>query len=149
MFRLTCCTLLAAALCAPSARAQEQPKERPARIDSARELVWLSASATLLSASLGNMFALRVGSLYERAQLVPGVSPDRLTLKRQTEHAELTADCLFVGALGLLVSTVVLIGLGDWSTPPSAAERTRTARLRVLPTASGTSAGLVLRGELP
>jgi hypothetical protein len=147
--RLVGCMLLVAALAVHPVSAQDDVAHNPPSDSGGRELVWLAASATLLSASVGGLFALRVNSLYHQAEALPGVSPERLTLKRETARAELTADCLFAGAAGLLATTLVLIWLGDWSLQPTAAGKPRGFALPIVPVATERGAGLLVRGELP
>jgi hypothetical protein len=117
-----------------------------------RNYVWLSASATLLTASLGGLFALRARSLYDRAQALPAVSAERLDLKRQTERAEVTADSLFAGTVVLAVGSLLLALWADWEPalrPPDHASEQIRLRVRLLPAASPYGASLVLRGSLP
>jgi hypothetical protein len=142
---------LAVALCslllsASIANAQERLADAPAPKFGSRDLIWLSGTASLLSASLGVLFALRVRSLYDRAEALPGVSPDRLVLKTQMQHAELTADCLFGGGLVLAAISVVLILTvhdGEPATPAG------LARLTLMPILAAHGGGLAWRGNLP
>jgi hypothetical protein len=125
--------------------------------------VWLSASAALVTASVGGLFALRVSSIYEQARALPGVSPERLPLKRDAERAEFTADCLFASAAALGITSVLLALATDWSrlqtptdksriqTPTDQKDRASRTRLelQLMPVAWRDGATLILRGVLP
>jgi hypothetical protein len=111
------------------------------------DYVWFTASATLLSASIGGLFALRVHTLYDQATALPGVSPERLVIRQQTEHAEFAADCLFATAAVFAATTVFLAFMTDWGGHP--ARQPEHARLQVIPVPSHSGAGLVLQGVLP
>jgi hypothetical protein len=87
--------------------------------------VWLSASAALMTASLGGLFALRVTSTYDQAQALPAVSPEQLHLKRDTERAEFAADCLFASAAALGITSVLLALATDWSRLQPATDQRR------------------------
>ena len=93
--------------------------------------MWFTASATLLSASIGGLFALRVHTLYDQAIALPGVSPERLVIRQQTEHAEFAADCLFATAAVFAATTVFLAFMTDWGGRP--ARQPEHAHLRVIP----------------
>jgi hypothetical protein len=115
--------------------------------------VWFSASAALIAASLGGVFALRVGAIYEQAQALPPVSPTLRSLRRDAERAELSADGLFAGAAVLGVASVLLALTTDWShaAPPQTIEwaRRSPSHWQLAPTASRDGAGVLLRGALP
>jgi hypothetical protein len=113
-----------------------------------RNYVWFTASASLLSVSLAGLFALRVHSLYDQAIALPGVSPERLVLRRQTERAEVTADCLFASAAAFALSSVILVLFTDWDRPSERPTRAHAA-LQLVPIAERGGARLVLRGVLP
>jgi hypothetical protein len=87
--------------------------------------VWLSASAALMTASLGGLFALRVTSTYDQAQALPAVSPEQLRLKRDAERAEFAADCLFASAAALGITSVLLALATDWSRLQPATDQPR------------------------
>lgn len=76
---------------------------------------WVAASATIITASLGGFYALHVRDLYDQAQLQPGVSPLRTSLKRDMQTAEVTADLLLIGSLALAAGTTLLAFHIDWS----------------------------------
>jgi hypothetical protein len=137
----------AAAEPAPAPPAAQQPAgPQPSQTGLPPDYVWAGASATLLTASLGGLFALRVHTLYDEALRLPGVSPERLVLKEQMQQAELTADCLFAAAVLLATTTVILALFTEWGHPARQPER---AALRLLPVASHSGARLVLQGVLP
>ncbi|HEY2734032.1 MAG TPA: hypothetical protein VGI70_08605 [Polyangiales bacterium] len=121
---------------------------RPPQSGLPREYLWFSASAALFSASLGGLFALRVHTLYDEALALPDVSPRRLVLKDRTEHAEVTADCLFGGALLMAATSIVFALFTDWNGPSLHSEHEQ-ARLQFTPIAQTHGAGLSLRGVLP
>jgi hypothetical protein len=127
------------------ARAQ-QPVEAPSPQFGSRDLVWLAGTASLLSASLGVLFALRVRSLYDRAEMLPGVSPERLVLKTQMQHAEHSADALFGGGLVLAAVSVILILTSHDGEPAAPAA---LARLHLTPTLEAHGGGLTWRGNIP
>jgi hypothetical protein len=95
---------------------------------------WIAASATLITASLGGFEALHVKDLYDRANGIPFVSPERNSFRHEMRTAEVTADALLIGSLVLAVGTTILAFQIDWSgqerveqplaaLPPSAAGR--------------------------
>jgi hypothetical protein len=136
----------AAAEPAPTQPAELNPASAPASQTALpRDYVWATASATLLTASLGGLFALRVHTLYDEAMTLPAVSPERLVLKDEIQQAEVTADCLFAAAAVLATTTVILALFTDWG-PARQPER---AGLRLVPLASRAGARLVLQGVLP
>jgi hypothetical protein len=112
------------------------------------DYVWLTASAALLSASIGGLFALRVHTLYDQALALPDVSPQRLVIRQQTEHAEFAADCLFATAAVFAATTVFMAFMTDWGGGRPARQPER-AQLRVVPVPSQGGARLVLQGVLP
>lgn len=97
-------------------------------------LFWIAASATIVTASLGGFQALHVKDLYDQANGIPVVSPERNALHDQMQTAEVTADALLVGSVVLAIGTTILAFQIDWSgddrprdpvarLPPSAAAR--------------------------
>jgi hypothetical protein len=96
---------------------------------------WIAASTTIIVASLGGFEALHVRDLYDQANGLPTVSPEREPLHDEMKTAELTADALLIGSLALAVGTTILAFHIDWSggdraneelarrTPPSTAGR--------------------------
>jgi hypothetical protein len=150
--RLLAATLAVSCLIMQPAAAQD----RPAKASSAGlspSYVWFSASVTLLTASLGGVFALRVAAIYEQSQALPAVSPTLPTLRRDAERAEVMADGLFAGAALLGVASVLLAFATDWNyvAPPNTVEWARQGKtgFQLAPTASHDGAGLLLRGALP
>lgn len=123
----------------PRAHAQDNPSDMR---DSLRSYLWLSASATLLSASLASVYALKIGAIYDEAQLVPGVSPERVILRQRARHAEVTADVFFAASGALAITTGVLLWLVWREEPPAAVSG-------VTPVLSPRGAGLAWRGNLP
>jgi hypothetical protein len=95
-------------LWAGAARAQEPKGSSPT-------LFWLSASATIVCASIGGFYALEVKDLYDEAQLSPPVSPERGRIHDEMRNAELTADVLLLSSLVMAVGTTVLAFHTDWS----------------------------------
>jgi hypothetical protein len=87
--------------------------EAPAKLSPT--VFWLSASATVLCASLGGFYALEVKDLYDEAQMSAPVSPERARLHDEMTHAELTADLLLFGSLVLATGTTILAFHVDWS----------------------------------
>jgi hypothetical protein len=124
------------------ARAQDNPSNMH---DSLRSYLWLSASGTLLSASLASVYALKIGAIYDEAQLVPGVSPERVILRDRARHAETTADVFFTATGALAITTGVLLWLMLHEEPPAP-----TAAISgVTPLVSPRGAGVAWRGTLP
>lgn len=168
MIRPECCvlaSLMAAYLCAGSparVAAQAQP-EAPAAAPlaalpgetSATGLsptwFWFGASATIITASLGGFYALRVRDLYDQAAATPGVSPKQLELRDHMLTAERTADLLFLGALALAAGTTVLAFHVDWSGPPRArsGERSSKRRWTLAPVLLPGAGSVQLQGALP
>jgi hypothetical protein len=97
-------------------------------------LFWLSASTTVIVASLGGFYALHVKDLYDQAKLKPPVSPERTRLHAEMKHAELTADVLLLGSLALAAGSTVLAWHVDWS----------GRELRLFAAGSGAAASLTL-----
>jgi hypothetical protein len=118
---------------------------RPARADdaqpAARTWLWLSSSATLVCASLAGVYALQVEADYDRAQIIPGVSPERLALRHHAHTAELTADAFFIATSVFGISSLVLL-----ITQPSAPAREPATSWLLAPSPHGAS--LVVRGRL-
>jgi hypothetical protein len=152
---LICCLLAQPAAAEGSDARSGEPGLSPTYL-------WLTASAALVTASVGGVFALRASSTYDQAQALPGVSPERLPLKRDIERAEFAADCLFVSAAALGVTSVLLALATDFRGLQAANDQTRlqtqssTARasrpaldLQLMPVASRYGATLILRGVLP
>ena len=125
-----------------SARAQETPSDMR---DSLRTYLWLSASATLVSASLASVYGLKIGAIYDQAQLVPGVSPERVILRHNARDAEVTADVFFATTGALAITTGVLL----WLVLHEEAPRPPAAISGVTPLLSPRATGLVWRGNLP
>jgi hypothetical protein len=113
--------------------------------DSARTYLWLSTSATLLSASLASVYALKIGAIYDEAQSVPGVSPERVILRHNARHAEVTADVFFATTGVLAIGTGFLL----WLVLHEHAPRSAAATSGVTPVLSPRAAGLAWRGNLP
>lgn len=124
------------------ARAQDTPSDMR---DSLRTYLWLSASATLLSASLASVYGLKISAIYDQAQTVPGVSPERVILRHNARHAEVTADVFFAATGALAITTGILLWqlLHEQAPPPTAAVS------GVTPLLSPRAAGLAWRGSLP
>ena len=112
-------------LCVGSARAQE-PAEAPSP-GLSPTLFWLSASATLLCAGVGSLYALEVKDLYDEAQLRPPVSPERSRIHDEMTRAELTADVLLISSLVLGAGTTLLAFHVDWSGGEHSAASLRAA----------------------
>jgi hypothetical protein len=109
----------------------------------ARTLLWLSASATLLSASLAGLYALRVSAIYDRSMILAPVSPELSELHGKTLRAERTADALFITTAVLASTTLVALLL-----QPSN-DRARSASPRLLLTANTHGAGVVYKDHWP
>jgi hypothetical protein len=104
----------------------------PARVERSGwspTLFWIAASATIFTASLGGFEALHVRDLYDQAQGIPPVSPQREPLHDQMRTTEITADALLIGSLALAVGTALLAYHIDWSGSDRSNER-RAARAR-------------------
>ncbi|HKU41154.1 MAG TPA: hypothetical protein VJR89_23490 [Polyangiales bacterium] len=132
--------MLCAAWLAWASTARAQEAESPGASPS---LFWLSASATIVSASLGGFYALNVRNLYDEAMLTPTVSPRRAELHDEMRRAELTADLLLLGSLALAVGTTVLAFHVDWS------GRDRAQPSAFALNAAGASFALDSRGPPP
>jgi hypothetical protein len=157
--RRSCLMLVLLTLMAADvARAQQQAAS--ARSDPADSAVglsptlfWFAASTTIISASLGGFYALRVRDLYDRAESLARVSPERLELRDRMQTAELTADVLFASALVLAAGTTVLAFHIDWSGARSTTARARRSqaesRWRITPVVLPGAQSLQLQGTLP
>jgi hypothetical protein len=114
---------------------------------------WFAASATIISASLGGFYALRVRDLYDQAKSLARVSPERLELRDQMQSAELTADVLFASSLVLAIGTTLLAFQVDWRQPDAQAARGLRApaqsRWRLAPLLLPGEQSLRLHGTLP
>jgi hypothetical protein len=96
--------------------ATPEPRPTPAaRSGLSPTVFWIAASATIIVASLGGFEALHVRDLYDQAQGIPSVSPQREPLRREMRTAEVTADALLIGSLALAVGTTILAFSIDWS----------------------------------
>lgn len=128
----------------PIAHAQDTPSDMR---DSLRTYLWLSASATLLSASLASVYGLKISAIYDQAQTVPGVSPERVILRQHARNAEVTADVFFTatGALAITTGVLLWLVLHEDAPPPAA----RADSSGVTPLLSPRAAGLAWRGSLP
>lgn len=129
-------------------RADEPAVVQP---DLFRNVFWLSASATLLSASLAGMYALRVSALYDRSRSLPNVSPELVSLRNDAEHAEHAADALFIATAVLAGSSIALFVLA-WNSPshppnPAASATLPTEALTLSASALPGGAALVWRGR--
>lgn len=93
----------------------EAPPAPVARSGWSPTVFWIAASATIITASLGGFEALHVRDLYDQAQGIPAVSPQREPLHREMRTAEVTADALLIGSLVLAVGTTILAFNIDWS----------------------------------
>lgn len=109
-----------------------------AQAQDARTWLWISSSATLLCASLAGVHALKVEAVYDRSRIIPGVSPERLALRRDAGTAELTADVFFIATGVFGISSLVL-----WWTLPNEQPSTSVS---LAPTPHGAS--LIVRGRL-
>lgn len=93
----------------------EAPPAPTARSGLSPTVFWIAASATIIVASLGGFEALHVRDLYDQAQGIPAVSPQREPLHREMRTAEITADALLLGSLALAAGTTILAFYIDWS----------------------------------
>lgn len=161
-------SLMAAYLCAQQpalAAAQAQPQaDAPPRTALPQETsattaatglsptwFWFGASATIITASLGGFYALRVRDLHDQAAATPRVSPMQLELHDEMKAAERTADLLFLGAIALAAGTTLLAFHVDWSRPERAGGSARSSqrRLTLAPVLSPGAQGVLLQGALP
>lgn len=157
-------SLMAAQLCAQAparvaAQAQPEAPAAPALTAPAGNTsaglsptwFWFGASATIITASLGGFYALRVRDLYDESHATPGVSPKQLELRDQMIAAEHTADLLFLGALALATGTIVLAFHVDWSGSERARPSARSDQQRwtLTPVLLPSAASVQLRGALP
>jgi hypothetical protein len=76
---------------------------------------WVAASTTIIVASLGGFQALHVRDLYDQANGLPTVAPEREQLHDRMQSAEVTADVLLLGSLALAAGTTILAFYVDWS----------------------------------
>jgi hypothetical protein len=113
-------------------------------------LFWIGASATVVSAGVGGLFALRVGSLHDQAEGTPAVSPKRKQIKSDMESAELTADVFFATAAVLAIGTTIVAFMTEWDQEKiSAADLPpEQARVKLAPQVAPGYAGLSLSGGL-
>jgi hypothetical protein len=155
--RRSCLMLVLVTLMAADvARAQERSSAlatEESAVGLSPTLFWFAASATIISASLGGFYALRVRDLYDRAEALAGVSPERLELRDDMKRAELTADVLFASALVLAAGTTVLAFHVDWRATDRSASRARPSqakmRWRLTPVLLPSAQALQLRGTFP
>lgn len=116
-------------------------------------LFWSGAAATLISASIGTYFAVRVGQLHSEGLDLPARHPDRQQYQDDTESAQLTADIFFGTAAVLGVATTVVAFVTEWDdeAPPKPGDEgdgEAETRLRWVPLAGAGRAGLLLEGRL-
>jgi hypothetical protein len=107
---------------APTEHRLQPPQLPPAPVERSGwspTVFWVAASATLITASLGGFEALHVKDLYDRANGIPFVAPERNSLRDEMRTAEVTADALLVGSLVLAAGTTLLAFQIDWSGPAS------------------------------
>lgn len=111
---------------------------------------WVGTAATVIALGVGVGFAFEVGSLYDHAESLPPVDPEREQARSDIESAELTADIFFGGALVLGIGTTVIGFLTDWDGDERAPEPGETppapVALRVTPSVSKHAAGVSLQG---
>jgi hypothetical protein len=96
----------------PSAATPVQSSERAGLSPT---VFWIAASTTIIVASLGGFQALHVRDLYDQANGLPVVSPEREPLHDRMKSAEVTADVLLLGSLALAAGTTILAFYVDWS----------------------------------
>ena len=147
LLRLSACALLLWSLAAPASAQDSANSQSPTRLS--KTYVWFSASATLLTASLGGIAALHVDALYGQSRELASVSPTQSSLKRQAERAEIVADALFCTAFAFGISTLWLAFMADWNAPPSDPNEHAQHGLQLSPTAGPHGASLLLTGVLP
>jgi hypothetical protein len=129
---------------APSAYAQDD-SPAPTQPSSRLTLVWLSASATFVCASLGGYYALRVLDNYDRSRVLPAVSPELASLRRETRDLEYVADGFFVATAALGVTSLVLLVLNVQNGAPQ--PKTQGLRSHVVPSFTHAGAGVVWQGS--
>jgi predicted secreted protein len=121
----------------------------PARPSLSLTALWLTTSATLLSASLGGYYALQVLDNYERSRALPRVSAELTSLRNETRDLERVADTLFVAtaALGLTSLVLLLVNVqdGDSHTPKP---KTQVLRSHAAPMLTPHGVGVVWQGWL-
>ena len=111
-------------------------------------LFWIGTGATVVTASLGAFFALRVSSLHDDAISINEYHPDRVQAKKDVEDAELLAD-IFFGATALLaVGTTIVAFITDWEEDKKPAKSDDETAVRLLPSLAPGHAGLSLQGRL-
>lgn len=76
---------------------------------------WIAASTTIITASIGGFEALHVKDLYDQANGLPAVSPERTGIHDSMVRAETAADVLLFGSLALAIGTAILAFHVDWS----------------------------------
>lgn len=123
----------------PAAHAQaSEPSARQA----ARHELWLSLSASLITASVAGGFALKVAALHDRAAGLPSNSPELPAVKQQATDAERYAYGFGVGAALLTLTSLVLL---LYQPGPTDASYVDTARLT--PVVGPRHLGLVCRTQ--
>jgi hypothetical protein len=153
--RRSCLMLVLVTLMAADVARAQQRESAPAEVAESAvglspTLFWFAASATIISASLGGFYALRVRDLYDRAESLARVSPERLELRDDMKRAEVTADALFASALVLAAGTTVLAFHIDWRAPGRPASRSQAeSRWRLTPLLLPSAQALQLRGTFP
>jgi len=143
-------TLMAADVAGAQERGSARADTAESAVGLSPTLFWFAASATIISASLGGFYALRVRDLYDRAESLAGVSPERLELRDDMKSAEVTADVLFASALVLAAGTTVLAFHIDWRAADRSVSRPQPkSRWRLTPVLLPTAQALQLRGTFP
>ncbi len=116
-------------------------------------LFWIGASASLISVSVGTVFALHVSSLNDQVKHTPPVSTEQTRLGTKMRSAELTADIFFGSAVVLAIGTTIVGFMTEWTERPHTKPTDDTtpkaaAELRLTPIAAPGYAGLSLHGAL-
>lgn len=110
---LTCALFLCSGSRTPArAHAQDTQDRSDAQaqqVSIARSALWVSASATFLSAALGGYYALDVENIYDRSRALPSVSPEQGTLRREARNTAYVADGFFLATVVFAAASVVLL----------------------------------------
>lgn len=117
-------------------------------------LFWIGASATVITAGIGGVFALKDSSLYSDSKNLSPYLPKQNQIHRDMQSAELTADVFFASAAVLAIGTTIVAFMTEWDSnaihradEQKAADKP-AARLHLTPVAAPGYAGIQLHGGL-
>lgn len=113
-------------------------------------LFFIAASATVVSAAVGGVFALRVKSLQSDAEQLESVDPARAPIQKDMQGAEVTADVFFGAAVVLGLGSTIIAFMTEWEEPRNArdTQTANTPAVSFAPSVGPRAFGLTLSGVL-